>query len=190
MRSRLGFYRFCFVDLGDLFWELFGFFWTKKNSYLFSSCCFCWWFLGLNLGVQDCKNKHLFCVEDIIAKIINFRRNWIVCDSRIIFSWFGMALGPIFMAAFVALETCSKIDRFSGLPRGTPAWFQAMYYIGEGNSVVPGGRIAARRDPWVQAMYISEGNSLVPGGRKTTFIHMDTIHPSSVLRLIKSSRQE
>ena len=30
-----------------------------------------------------------------------------------------MALGPIFMA-FVALETGLKINRFSGLPGGTP----------------------------------------------------------------------
>ena len=34
-----------------------------------------------------------------------------------------MALGPIFMA-FVALETGSKIDRFSGLPGGTPEFRQ------------------------------------------------------------------
>ena len=34
-----------------------------------------------------------------------------------------MALGPIFMA-FVALETGLKIDRFSGLPGGTPEFRQ------------------------------------------------------------------
>ena len=34
-----------------------------------------------------------------------------------------MALGPIFMA-FVALVTGLKIDRFSGLPGGTPEFRQ------------------------------------------------------------------
>ena len=34
-----------------------------------------------------------------------------------------MALGPIFMA-FVALETGLKINRFSGLPGGTPEFRQ------------------------------------------------------------------
>ena len=33
--SRLGFYRF-FVDLGDPFWELFGYFWTKKEYFFIS----------------------------------------------------------------------------------------------------------------------------------------------------------
>ena len=59
VRSRLGFYRF-FGDFGDPFWELFWYFWTKETvfSYLFPACFFCW-FLGLNLGVRACKNKHL-----------------------------------------------------------------------------------------------------------------------------------
>ena len=50
--------------------------------------------------------KQAFGMEGI-AKI-NFRRNWISCDSRVDFSQFWVALGPIFMA-FVALETGSKI---------------------------------------------------------------------------------
>ena len=60
VRSRLRFYRFL-VDFGDPFWELFWYFWTEKKqffSYLFPGCFFCW-FLGLNLGVWDWKNKHL-----------------------------------------------------------------------------------------------------------------------------------
>ena len=47
-----------------------------------------------------------------IAKI-NFCRNWISHDSRVNFSWFWVALGPIFMN-FVALETGLKFDDFSG----------------------------------------------------------------------------
>ena len=45
VRSRLGFSRLC-VDLGDLFWKLFKYLWTKKEdfSYLFPGCFF-WWFL-------------------------------------------------------------------------------------------------------------------------------------------------
>ena len=54
--------------------------------------------------------KQAFGMESI-AKI-NFRRNWISCDSSADFSWFWVALGPIFMA-FVALETGSKSDEFS-----------------------------------------------------------------------------
>jgi len=54
--------------------------------------------------------KQAFDMEGI-AKI-NFRRNWISCDSRVDFSQFWVGLGPIFMA-FVALETGSKIDEFS-----------------------------------------------------------------------------
>ena len=46
-----------------------------------------------------------------IAKI-NFRRNWISYDSRVNFSWFWVALGPIFMA-YVALEIGLKFDDFS-----------------------------------------------------------------------------
>ena len=59
VRSRLGFYRF-FGDFGDPFRELFGTFGQKKQffSYLFPGCFFCW-FLDLNLGVEDWKNKHL-----------------------------------------------------------------------------------------------------------------------------------
>ena len=61
-----------------------GTFGPKKKffSYLFPGCFFCW-FLGLNLGVWDWK-KHAFGMEGI-AKI-NFRRNWISCDSRVDFS--------------------------------------------------------------------------------------------------------
>ena len=65
--------------------------------------------------------KQAFGMEGI-AKI-NFRRNSISYDSRVEFSWFWVALGAIFMA-FVALETGLKIDRFSGLPGGTPEFRQ------------------------------------------------------------------
>ena len=43
-----------------------------------------------------------------IAKI-DFNSNWFSHDSRLHFSWFWVALGPIFMT-FVALETCLKLD--------------------------------------------------------------------------------
>ena len=47
-----------------------------------------------------------------IAKI-SFRRNWISYDSSVDFSYFGAALGPIFMI-FVALEAGLKFDEFWG----------------------------------------------------------------------------
>ena len=46
-----------------------------------------------------------------IAKI-SFCRNWISHDSRLNFSRFRVALGPVFMT-FVALETGLKFDEFS-----------------------------------------------------------------------------
>ena len=79
--------------------------------------------------------KHAFGME-CIAKI-NFRRNWISCDSRVDFSWFWVALGSIFMA-FVALETGLKIDDFSGFPGGTPEFRQCTsgtlkcFFLGAG----------------------------------------------------------
>ena len=53
-----------------------------------------------------------------IAKI-NFCRNWISNDSRVDFSWFWVALRPIFMI-FVGLETGLKFDDFSGWFWGHP----------------------------------------------------------------------
>ena len=47
-----------------------------------------------------------------IAKI-NFCRNWISHDSRVKFSGFSVALGPIFMT-FVALKNDLKFDDFQG----------------------------------------------------------------------------
>ena len=120
VRSRLGFYRF-FGDFGDPFWELFWYFWTKETVFFISisSLLFLLVF-GSKFGCPGLQ-KQAFGMEGI-AKI-NFRRNWISCDSRVIFSWFWVALGPIFMA-FVALETGLKINRFSGLPGGTPEFRQ------------------------------------------------------------------
>ena len=48
------------VILGTHSESFFGTFGQKKQffSYLFPGCFFCW-FLGLNLGVWDWKNKHL-----------------------------------------------------------------------------------------------------------------------------------
>ena len=48
------------VILGTHSESFFGTFGQKKQffSYLFPGCFFCW-FLGLNLGVRACKNKHL-----------------------------------------------------------------------------------------------------------------------------------
>ena len=109
VRSRLGFYWF-FDDFGDPFWELFGYFWIKKEFFFISiSRLFFLLVFGSKFGCLGLE-KQAFGMEGI-AKI-NFRRNWISYDSRVDFSWFWVALGPIFMA-FVALETGSKIDEFS-----------------------------------------------------------------------------
>ena len=81
--------------------------------------------------------KHAFGMEGI-AKII-VRRNWISCDSRVEFSWFWVALGPIFMI-FVALETGSKIDEFScdsGVipdPESRVVWWRCDLFLGTVNS--------------------------------------------------------
>ena len=85
---------------------------------------------GSKLGCLGLE-KHGFGMGGI-AKI-NFCRNWISYDSRVDFSWFWVALGPIFMA-FVALETGSKIDEFSwwfwGHPRSwAPSGLRAMAFI-------------------------------------------------------------
>ena len=109
VRSRLGFYRF-FVDFGDPFWELFWYFWTKETVFFISISRLLFLLVfGSKLGCLDLE-KQAFGIEGI-AKI-NFCRNWISYDSRVDFSWFWVALGPIFMA-FVALETGSKIDEFA-----------------------------------------------------------------------------
>ena len=59
---------------------------------------------------------------------INFRRKWIPHDSRVQFSCFSVALGPILMI-FVALEENGlKFDDFSGWfwvipdPESEPGW--------------------------------------------------------------------
>ena len=57
------------------------------------------------LGLQ----KQAFGIESIAKN--NFRRDWISYGSRFDFSWFWVALGPIFMA-FIALETGPEIDDF------------------------------------------------------------------------------
>ena len=63
--SRLGFYRF-FIDLGDPFWKLFGYFRTKQKSYLFQvafSDCFWVWIRASGIGKTSiwhgryCKNQ-------------------------------------------------------------------------------------------------------------------------------------
>ena len=114
VRSRAGFCRF-FDDLGDPFWELFGHSSTKKNFISISTLFFLLVFRSKFrcLGLE----KHAFGMEGI-AKI-NFRRNWISYDSRVDFSWFRVALGPIFMI-FVALETGMKFDEFSRWSWGHP----------------------------------------------------------------------
>ena len=116
VRSRLGFYRF-FVDFGDPFWELFWYFWTRERVFFMSISRLLFllvfgskfWCLGLE--------KLVFGMEGI-AKI-NFCRNWISYDSRVDFSWFWVALGPIFMT-LEGLEAGLKFDDFSGLPPGSP----------------------------------------------------------------------
>ena len=58
-RSRLGFYRF-FIDFGDPFCELFGYFWTKKKQ-LFISISRLLFLLvfGSKLGCLGLENMHL-----------------------------------------------------------------------------------------------------------------------------------
>ena len=99
-----------FDDFGDPFWELFGYFWIKKEVFfhIYFQVAFSVAFES-KFGCLELE-KQAFGIE-CIAKI-NFRRNWISCDSRVGSSWFWVALGPLFMA-FVALETGSKIDEFS-----------------------------------------------------------------------------
>ena len=127
VRSRLGFYRF-FGDFGDPFWELFWYFWTKETVFFISISRLLFLLVfGSKFGCLGLE-KQAFGMEGI-AKI-NFCRNWISYDSRVDFSWFWVALGPIFMA-FVALETGSKIDEFSwwfwGHPRSwAPCGWKAM----------------------------------------------------------------
>ena len=69
-----------------------------------------------------------------IAKM-NFRSSWISYDSRVHFSLFWVALGPIFMT-LVALETGLKFDAYSGCfwfhPR---SWQRARLVV---HSAVPG----------------------------------------------------
>ena len=126
-RSRLGFYWF-FVDFGTHSESFLGTFWPKKKffSYLFPGCFFLLVF-GSKFGCLGLE-KHAFGMEDI-AKI-NFRRNWISCDSRVDFSWFWVALGPIFMA-FVALGAGSKIDEFSWW-----FWGHPRSWVGSGVVVI------------------------------------------------------
>ena len=59
VRPRLGFYWF-FDDFGDPFWELFGYFWIKKEVFFISiSRLFFLLFLNLSLCVWDWKNMYL-----------------------------------------------------------------------------------------------------------------------------------
>ena len=134
--SRLGFYRF-FVDLGYPFWKLFGYFWTKQEYFFISISRLL--FLMIFKSKFGClgSEKQAFGMEGI-AKI-DFRRNWISYDSRVDFSWFWVALGPIFMA-FVALETGLKINEFScdfGVipdPEPRVVWWRLAFFLGTVNS--------------------------------------------------------
>ena len=108
LRSRLGFYRF-FINFWDPFWEFCGYFWTKKKQFFISiSRLLFLLVLGCTFGCLGLE-KHVFGNGSITK--INFCRNWMSHDSRVNFSWFRVACGPIFMA-FVDLETCSKINEF------------------------------------------------------------------------------
>ena len=82
VRSRLGFYRF-FVDFGNPFGEFFGYVWIKKEVFFISISRLLFLLVFGSkfrcLGLE----KHAFGMESI-AKI-NFRRNWISCNSRLHF---------------------------------------------------------------------------------------------------------
>ena len=116
VRSRLGFYWFL-VDLGDPLREIFGYIWIEKHHFFaFISRLLLLMIWGSESGCLGSENQAFG--KEGIAKI-NFCRNWISHVSRVNFSWFWVALGPIFMT-YVALETGLKFDGFSWLPRGTP----------------------------------------------------------------------
>ena len=116
VRSRLGFCRF-FVDLGDPFREIFGYIWTEKHGFFISisrlSFLIIFWSESGCPGLEN----HAFG-KGGIAKF-NFCTNWISYDTRFNFSWFLVALGPIFIA-FVALGTGLKFDEFWGWFWGHP----------------------------------------------------------------------
>ena len=86
VRSRLGSYQF-FGDLGDPFWELFWYFWIKETVFFISISRLLFLLVFGSkfrcLGLE----KQAFGMEGI-AKI-NFRRNWISCDSRVVLHNFG-----------------------------------------------------------------------------------------------------
>ena len=94
VRSRLGFYRF-FVSFGNLFWELFKYFWIKETVFFISISRLLFLLVfGSKFGCLGLE-KQAFCMEGI-AKI-NFRRNWISYDSEVHFLWFWVALALIVM---------------------------------------------------------------------------------------------
>ena len=96
------------VILGTHSESFFGHFSTKKKSYLFPGCFFCW-FLGLNFGVWDWKNMHLawkVLQKSTFAEIV-----FLMIPDRN-FHDFLLTLGPIFLI-FDALETGLKFDDFS-----------------------------------------------------------------------------
>ena len=112
VRSRRGFYRFL-VDLGDQFREIFVYIWSEKHDFfIFISRLLFLMILGSESGCLGSQNQAFG--KGGIAKI-NFRRNLIPYDSRVHFSWFWVALGPIFIA-FVALETGLEFNDFGVIP--------------------------------------------------------------------------
>ena len=79
LRPRLGFYRF-FNDLGDPFWELFWYFWTKETVFFISISRLLFLLVfGSKFGCLGL-GKHAFGIGGI-AKI-NFCIIWISYDSR------------------------------------------------------------------------------------------------------------
>ena len=109
LRSRLGFYRFL-VDLGDPFREIIWSIWTEKHDFfIFISRLLFLLIFRSESGFLGLENQVFG--KGGISKI-NFCRNWISNDSRVDFSGFWVALGPIFMI-LVGLETGLKFDDFS-----------------------------------------------------------------------------
>ena len=95
------------VDLGDPFRRIFRYIRTEKHDFFSFVCRLIFlMILGSESGCLGSENQAFGM--DGIAKI-NFRRNWISHVPRVNFSWFWVALGPIFMI-FVALEIGLKLD--------------------------------------------------------------------------------
>ena len=96
-----------------------GSFGPKKKifSYLFSGCFF-WWFLGLNLGVRDCKNKHL--AWKVLQKSTFAEIGFLVIPGTF-FHDFGWPWDQ-FSWPLLPWRLAWKLMDFQGCPEGRLSW--------------------------------------------------------------------